>query len=358
MLFLYEAKKLTGPLFIFLLVLAVLLKGLLALGTGQFDFTPRGSYYLEYLETLRGELTPQKEEFLREERERIFPVLEAQEEMEEKHLNGQISKAEYAEYIDHLTYAQVHQQDFERIYGDYEYILSCRKHSPPVPAEFVDRYYWEYFFSQNSVDFILIALLVFFIPQIILRENASNMLPIIDSSPGGRMKTIHAKMLLAICLSLLVSLLLNGAELLVFIFRFHLDHPTAPLQSLPLFYSCLLPVSLGQYAAVAFLWRVLAAGITAAVIFLLACLCRRNMAAVLISCGLFIVPLVLRRLVPEFYAVSANAFLNMHSFLLFLSGMLSSRFAQAAALFLFGLCWLLIAIVLYLLVKRKMRRCA
>lgn len=356
MLFRYEAKKFAGPLFVVLLALAVLLQAGTALNAGRFDFTPRGSYYLEYMETLRGELTPEKEQFLRDERERITPVLEIQAEMEEKYLNGQLSKEEYEQYIDRLTYAQMHQQDFERIYGEYEYILSCREASPPVPAEFVDRYYWDYLFSLDSVDFVLIALLVFFIPRIIQRETASNMLPIIDSSLNGRMKTIRAKMLLAVCVSVLAALLLNGAELLVYACRFGLDHPAAPLQSLPLFESCLLPLSLGQYAAAVFLWRMLAAGITGALIFLLACLCKRDMAAVLASLGLFIIPLALRQLVPEFYAVSINALTRVHPFLLLFSRLFSSLIAQTACIFLFGLCYLLIAVLLYRIVKRKTQR--
>lgn len=194
--------------------------------------------YREYAFLLEGEWTPEKSEYIADERAAINEVLLVEAEMEAKYVAGEIAYFDYNDYRNDLYDAKIRNDIFARIEAQESHILALKERG--VEAHFVYTTGWNALYSQ-TFDFFLYGLLLVLSVQIFSVE-FHGMQPILRATKKGRGYLLVTKYLLALSIALAASLLFAyiDYEKMMELYTFTAGY--SPAQSLPMLAE--LPLSL------------------------------------------------------------------------------------------------------------------
>lgn len=225
-------KLLVGNKLAVILAVLLIAKLLISSGTYVYQSSFTDSVYHEYMTTLAGEVTEEKLQYIKEERERIDEAGSDAKfsQMMEAHQSGKITSEEYAQYFNEYEYAQERTEHLKRIEGRRDYLQGLAEQGKE--GHFVYDTGWNALFD-GEFDFLLYALVLLSFAGVFADEYRAGAYQILRPSKRGRAGVLFAKYAAAALLALGVFAAFAAIDLGFVLLRFELPMWTAPIQSLP-----------------------------------------------------------------------------------------------------------------------------
>lgn len=297
----FEWKKLVSMPAVFCIFIALLVAGLLLNWVSLHNQIRSGGVaekqFQEYMERLEGPLTPEKEQFLDKEKQRIDEALSNKEEMQEKYERDEISKEEFAAFNENCFYAQQHKDPFQRVWDRYQMIKES-----PNSAWFVYDTCWSHYFLNGITGMALTLGIFFLFSAFVGNEFLSGMWQYLASSKNGRNVSAAAKLELGLLVAFAFSTLLFAFRLLLYYCAFSLPAWDAPLQSLTPFFGVTKTLTVGEFLWLSLLCQIIMALALAVWTIALGWLMKGGASPLFLLAGLYVVPMVIKGYATQLYA--------------------------------------------------------
>ncbi|MBR4205732.1 MAG: hypothetical protein IKQ92_09670 [Clostridia bacterium] len=240
-------KTLVSSRFLILLLVLLAAKGWYSARLYEARPSYADAVYREYMTFLEGELTPEKSEWIAGERARLSGILAEKTRMEEAFLNGELSYAQYRDYLSEYSSAEA-RSDLFTVIEEHERYLAARG-----SGWFVYDTGWRRLFSGDADLFLYTAVLLLltgsFAGEYVSRSSSGGFAQILRATKLGRRETFRAKLVSAGVISLILALLSCVIDFVVIAKNYALPSPTAPLESLELFGAYRGSLTVTGYAA-------------------------------------------------------------------------------------------------------------
>lgn len=161
-------------------------------------------------------------------------------------------------------------------------------------------------FTAPFTDVCVIVLIFLAVCAVFLKDREQGITPLLFSATGGRGRLFTAKIALTFALTALLALLFIGENCLIGALRYGLGDLTSPIQSVIGFYTCNLPLTVGQYLTLFVLVKILAYLVFAAVFGLIVSAAKNPLFAYGLCAAFCAVFLVLYFAVPESSPLTAT----------------------------------------------------
>ena len=220
-------KSLLGSRLLLLCLAALILKGVFAMETMP-EAHYKEQYYKEICLKISGELTADKREQIKETLENSQEVLSQLESMRNAMQNGFITHEEYSEFLEKHARAELDEYVYSRL------TLQCARIDDAAAkgqnAVILYDTGWQNALSHGS-DVLLYIFLILFFSGIYTAEYTGGFSLLVQTTPRG-MRAIHRrKILLAVIVAFIFTILFWSVDLLLSIRSFPLHNATATLAS-------------------------------------------------------------------------------------------------------------------------------
>lgn len=190
--------------------------------------------YLEFNEILHGEVTTEKEKWIKNERQRLNEIITDYSRIKEDYLTHKISTEDYMEAYDQYNIAVSRSAELSVIEERYNYLTGV-KNTKNIDGWFLYDTGWQLLLFKDF-DIILFACLLLLFGGLFSDEYSENkFVNILRSCKNGRGKLFNAKMLTVFSLTSALFVIFKGTELALIISNFGLPDAAAPLVSMPEF---------------------------------------------------------------------------------------------------------------------------
>lgn len=193
--------------------------------------------YKSYMVKLDGELTDEKRQYIREERELISKAFEMEVQMRSAYFKGEIELEEFLSYLERLNYAKGHDEVLLRVEEHEEYIIEKALQGYDVHFLY-DTGWKELFFGRFDpllYGLILIAFSGIFANEYESRSSSGSFSQILRLTKHGRKKTFTAKLAATIIFSGIISIVWSIIDILIVSTVYELPSLFSPLLSISAF---------------------------------------------------------------------------------------------------------------------------
>lgn len=252
-LFISEMYKLfISKRFLWIVICLMILKTFISIN----QFAPNQTYaenvYREYMSILEGSVTDTKRQYVIKERDYIDNILNQSDQKRSDFIAGHISYSEYRLYLSEYNYAYS-RTDVLKIIEDRLSYFDTIYSQQGISASFLYDTGWLLLFA-SKFDVMLYTILIIlfsgiFADEYTAKSSSSGFSIIMRTTKRGRFNTYISKILIAITITTLLTLICIGIDTSIVWHNFGLPNPTASLLSLPLFSKTDAQITLCQYYA-------------------------------------------------------------------------------------------------------------
>jgi len=251
-------KSLISSRFIVALVLILLAKVMYSTALYSAPKSYTDQVYYEYMTQLEGELTEEKAEWIRSEREAMDSVLRQKEEMQSAYRNGTIDFNEYCDYLSRYNYAQSRKEPLQIIENHAEYLAEKNN-----GGWFLYDTGWQKLYCGDADLFLYTAILLLlagiFSAEYFTRGEKNGFIRILRSTKKGREKTFSAKLISAAIIALTLTLLTSAIDTFTIFANYKMPALSAPIVSIREFAALSPTLTVGEYLAVFLILRIVGA---------------------------------------------------------------------------------------------------
>ena len=209
--------------------------------------------YKDYMVELEGEMTEEKRQYIREERQRLNEIIAQKSIMDSQFQSGIITSEEYSKYYSQYNVAEIKSKVFFRVEQHAAYI--DRMALEGKTAHFVYDTGWNHMFFAEF-DFVLFLLFLLLFSGAFADEYRSGFDQLLKSTKKGRDKTFKAKFITCGITALVFTLAFAALDI-VYLFNYnYLPAPDAPLVSIERFEAAASCISIQTYAVLMFVVRI------------------------------------------------------------------------------------------------------
>lgn len=252
-------------------------------------------YYKHYMTLLEGPLTREKENLILMEQDKITTAQKELAGLTQQLQEGKISPQEFIVLQQPYTDKLNSMERFSTIYETYQYVKSH------AGAEFIFDRGYELLFSISDPHFslnnsiYLLTVMILCLGPLFSEEYQTNMVKLLNASRFGGKKTVAAKLVVGISISLLLFIISYGTDL-IYISRFYgFPNLDAPLISIPaLNYFGNMPIWF--YCLAMYMVRFMIIFFITIIIATLSLTIKNALYTELISFSVFVIPLLLHKL--------------------------------------------------------------
>ncbi len=252
--------------------------------------------YRTYMTALEGEITDEKREYIAKESEFISKTLAMQDTMYADYAGGRIDYPTYSAYLADYNYAMSHSEAIKVVSEHMNYIDKCKAETG-IDAWFVYDSGWLRLFGTDADILLLAAVVVLlagvFADEYSSRSSSGGFAQILRCTKRGRRQTFAAKLVAAVIIAAVTTVLFNAADALIISKRFFLPAYYAPVQSLELFDGFTAGISILEYTAVMYVIRLCAAVTLALLVCGLSCVLGRQLSVLSCVVALTLLPSLL-----------------------------------------------------------------
>jgi hypothetical protein len=278
-------------------ILAVIALIAVKLYISSGEYVPSRSYadavYKQYMTTLKGELTDEKREYIANERAYFNDILSRNSEMLEKYLADDIDFEEYWKYLSDYHSAYSRSEIFTVIEEHLQYIDQTAGQKN-LDAWFVYDTGWMKLF-HNGFDILLYGLILLlfsgiFADEYMSRSSSGSFAQILRSTKNGRQKTFAAKLISALTVTVLLTVVFHAIDAVLIWRNFDLPAIDAPLISLQSFGAINGGITIMQYIILYFSIRLLANLLFAAFVLGLSELLKKTISVMSVTAAFTLFP--------------------------------------------------------------------
>jgi len=254
-------KMLISSRLIYIVGLFLIVKIFLSNEMYDFNRSYFDTVYKEYMTILAGEMTEEKQYYLKQERQMINDTLTKKNDMQQRYAEGKITIDEYKSYISDYNYAYSRDECLQSIEDHAEYIIQLKNEGKD--AWFLYDTGWKkLFFAEH--DWILYGLCIILFSGVFVREYAGTISSggfdkILRTTKNGRQRTFVTKYLSSCCIATGITVICNITDLYFIINRYDLPFMRAPIHSIEAFADLAINISIIEYAVIYYLCKIVAA---------------------------------------------------------------------------------------------------
>ncbi len=217
--------------------------------------------YKDYMIALEGELNDEKLQYIAYERMQIDETIGKYDQISNQYVQGDIEYITFREYLKSYNEAVYKEEVLQIIEQHRDYLIDLEKNEG-IKAWFIYDTGWSRLLNSN-VDFYLLAslLLLFagsFAKEYSSKSSCGDFSRLLRCSKRGRGRTFVAKMMSAVTISLILSIVFNILELAVIVNNYSIPSPHAPLLSITHFSESISELTILQYLLLMYVLRSLA----------------------------------------------------------------------------------------------------
>lgn len=337
-------KTLISTRFIIIVLLILFAKILYSDSFNSPNISYRDTVYREYMTMLSGEITEEKLDYIANERTVIDGILERETMMREAYQRGEIDLDEYSEYLSDFNYAYSRTDVLAEIERHAEYLVFSEAKNG-TKGWFIYDTGWKQMYMGDADLFLYTSILLLlsgsFAAEYLSKSSSGSFAQLLRSTKNGRHRTFYAKMISAVIISVLLTLIMGAVDVAVISRGYELPSADAPLMSIEAFAESPGNITVTGYFFLFFSLRMIGAVILA----LLVCALSQLLARYIPVLG----TVVILTLLPMLFAYFGFAFAEKINFLNLLAG--TPIFLQSTNMSLFGsgyamlVLWLTVAVL-------------
>lgn len=253
--------------------------------------------YNYYIKKYSGKLTETQEQRILEEYDLLnkadAKISELYDQMQEK----KITKDDYQNQCKQYLEASERKFIFQVMYSKYAYAKK------DIEQHYImDSRGWETLLTHGNLDFLLVLAILILIAPIFNYEYESKMDVIINTCKNGKVKSAVWKLLLAMLLAAIVTVVFQLISFIYLAFTVGLPHGDYPIQSLTFFEKSDLNKSIYEVYIAVFLLKIFGSVMMAIMVSFIAVYCKRSiLTLVLGSCVVLLPALVFQNHSIRYY---------------------------------------------------------
>ncbi len=253
-------KTLISSRFLIVVILILCVKVWYSTDTNAAVRSYSDAVYKEYMTTLYGPLTEEKQAYLADERAMINETLAKQKTMQQAYIEETISFDEYRDYLSDYNYASSRSELLGVIENHARYLEE--KKAQGLDGWFLYDTGWRKLFTGRADLFLYTAILLLltgsFAAEYASKSSSGGFAQILRSTRNGRHSTFRAKLLSSGVIAGVLSILTGAIDLITIAVNYELPGLSAPLLSMQLFGSLTQTVTVGTYVVIFMLLRLAA----------------------------------------------------------------------------------------------------
>lgn len=250
----------------FTLVLIVLLIRIILSLTEPFPVRAYSDLlYQDYMEQLYGEFTPEKLEFVLEEKKYIANILSKETSMRIEYELGNIDENTYRQYQKEFFYCSERSTAINKVYSHTLYLEKAASYNEFIPIYFYDIGLAK-LFDTGLDPYIIITIFILcgsiFRPEYIQTSSSSSCCNIIRTTQKGRRHSYYSKYILCILSVFLIVLSVTICDIIMIISPYHIleyNHIiwNADIRNIEDYNNCFITMNCGSYYALTCILRFL-----------------------------------------------------------------------------------------------------
>ena len=272
--------------------------------------------YKNYMTSLEGELTVDKEKFIESEEEKYEQAQKAITNIEKKVINGELTQEEAEKYKEPYDEILSTQEVFVKVYNQYQYI----KNNPK--AEFVyDSGYKDLLrlnknaFLESDIYIIMLSIMCF--TGIFIMEYRTGMIKILNTTPKGKKYTAKSKIKVCLLVGLVIFVISIIPEIIKTGEIYGFSNITASITSISEFSNLPANISILEYIVIMYIIRFIVFDSIILLILWISLKLKNTTFAILIASSILLIPVILTQLKFDFAnVISINQMLNISKILL------------------------------------------
>ena len=245
--------------------------------------------YKEYMEEIEGKYTSQKAEYIRSEIERNKELSQSESKYRQQYIDGIITSDEFRTILKEiertdkvlttLYYIEAKCQYFENDYGDgcFFYDLDMQRYMDGI-----------------GIDFFLFAFILYIITTIFIMDSNIGVDILVTSSVYGRERLQRIRVIMSLIVSILLTLILEIAEISVKCITNDMDCFGYPIKSIMNLSGFSLDISIKTAIIYIFDTRILFKVVVVLFAICIAKFVKSNIGVYLITLGVILIPYMLR----------------------------------------------------------------
>lgn len=186
----------------------------------------KGNYFY-YLSNINGQLNESKEQFIKNSQLEIENAHSNSDAAFNKLVTGEISENNYFNICNNSKDVIEKEDAFGAINGQY-----FRVKESPQNRYFIYENGWILFLGKESLDFLMVILILIIVAPVFCFEDESGMSQILKSSKNGKRKLFWSKTIAILSTVILIGLLLYVTDFILYSIKYGLPDSSFPLQSL------------------------------------------------------------------------------------------------------------------------------
>ena len=306
----YKLWILSRNFIIFILLISI--KAFISFSPVNYD-SYADSVYKDYMTTLSGELSSEKQSYLETERNFINKTLAIHDIKQQDYIDGNISFEDYRDYIKTYNYAYNRNEYFSKIELHRDYILELS--SDGKSAWFVYDTGWkELFFSDFDWLFFIVLLILYagiFTLEYDNMSSSGSFAQILRTTKHGRKTTFIMKCRATLLSSLIISIIWNSIDLFCIISNYELPLLNAPIYSIQEFESFPIQISLFGVLILFYIIKIVASIFLAMLLCMLSTLLKKSIPVLSLTLFITILPHLLYSLnINFFYIIDFTNFME------------------------------------------------
>ncbi len=238
----------------FVIIILIALKTAFAFFYAEYEYR-YDNIYKDYMNALEGVQTQEKQRFIREEEVRVQYAVSMKESISKKFKNDEITYEEYVEQMEGFWDAKAREPFVGALKTHSEYLN--RKIAEGNNPWYVYDTGWNRLFSMDA-DLILLAAIIIISGKIFITEHTSKFYMLMRSTKYGRKHTVARKLVLAMGITLFMTILFSAIDILSVLWKYELPFKEFPLNSLRIFEDVSSEVTIGQYLVIVYSIRLIA----------------------------------------------------------------------------------------------------
>ncbi|MHB8065349.1 MAG: hypothetical protein ACYDG2_22510, partial [Ruminiclostridium sp.] len=315
-LFLQEAYKVFVANKVYLIIIIALI-----IGYNNINFNPLlmdndTAVYKTYVDSMTGRVTLEKEELIQMEQKRFDKIPSEIQKLNKTFIDGSITKEDFSIGLNRIKLFSERQTGFERLKTQNQYLLNLKKEKN-IDGSFICELSSNYIFNNKTRDLysglLYSILLILCLSNIFPMDYKNGMIKILKCTWHGRIKLFAYKCIIGKIIALILMIIVYLPYYINLIIRYDIKDWSAPIQSISIFSSINLNISILGFVILTNLLKTIGCFAMVGFILLISQLIEKQSFCILASTILFCFPLLMN-LMDIF---SINSFTLNTSFALF-----------------------------------------
>lgn len=285
-LFMQEIYKIFISNKVILIIIAAVIIGYQNIDASPLLMPKDTAVYKSYVDSLAGEVTAEKVAFIEAEQKRFDNIPSELQKLRNSYKDGLLSRASYKEELNRITLFSEKRTGFERLKKQYQYLVNLQKEKG-TKGSFVCELSSSYIFSNRTRDLYnglyYSFLLALCLTNIFPMEYKNGMYRVCKSTFHGRLRLFVHKCIVGCTTALLLMVTVYLPYYINLLIRYDIKTWTAPIQSVSIFKTLDLRISILNFVVMTSLLRVFGCIAITVLIILISLLVKKHSVCILVS---------------------------------------------------------------------------